>query len=263
MRRFSSMVSRGEDAPALGHLDDPDRDDVVGGHGGQVAAVEDDLSAARPQQSAHRVQHRRLARAVGADERDDLAVIDGQRDATQGLDVAVVGVQVGDLEQRHVRPCPAPARGAAALTRAGALAQVGLDDPLVALDLRRRALGDALAVVEDRDALGDAHDHAHGMLDEQDGDAALVTEAADEGRRLGRLGGVHAGRRLIEQQDARSRGQGPGDLEPTLVAIGQAGGLDVAPAGEAHVRQELLRLGHGGPLLLALTGRAQDRPDPA
>ena len=253
MRRFSSMVRRAKTRRPSGHLHDAERHDVVGGHAREVPAVEDDLPAARPQQPADGVQRGRLAGAVGADERDDLALVDGQGDALQGVDVAVVGVEVGDLEQRHgqasvragsrrlpaasCRRCrrhPPPARRG--------LAQVGLDDALVALDLGRRALGDALAVVEHRDALGDAHDDAHLVLDEQDGHAALVAQAADERRRLRRLGGVHAGRRLVEQQQARPRGQGAGDLEPSLVAVGQAGGLDVALAAEPHEGEQLLGL---------------------
>ena len=38
----------------------------------------------------------------------------------------------------------------------------------VRADLLRRPLGDLLAVVEHRDPVADAHDHAHVVLDEQD-----------------------------------------------------------------------------------------------
>ena len=69
--------------------------------------------------------------------RDDLALVHGQRDALERVDVAVVGVEVLDLEQAMSGlALPRPAVGA--LGRA--LAQVRLDDPRVALDLRRRAL---------------------------------------------------------------------------------------------------------------------------
>ena len=36
-----------------------------------------------------------------------------------------------------------------------------------------RALGDLLAVIEHRDAVADAHDHAHVVLDEQDRQSQL------------------------------------------------------------------------------------------
>ena len=75
---------------------------------------------ARRREPGDRAQRRRLAGAVGADQRDALALLDGQRDALERLDVAVVGVDVVDLEERH-RP----------LSRLGLLAEVGLDDARV------------------------------------------------------------------------------------------------------------------------------------
>ena len=52
--------------------------------------------------------------------------------------------------------------------RLGALAEVGLDDLGVALDLGGQALGDQLAEVEHVDAVGEVHDDLHVVLDEQD-----------------------------------------------------------------------------------------------
>ena len=49
------------------------------------------------------------------------------------------------------------------------LAQVGLDDLGVALNLARAALRDFHAVVEDGDALAAAHHDLHRMLDEEAG----------------------------------------------------------------------------------------------
>ena len=95
-------------------------------------------------------------------------VVHGQGDAPQGVDAAVVGVEVGDLEQGHGQAESAAAAAAAGAVPPRRLAQVGFDDALVALDLGWRALGDALTVVEDGDALGDAHHHAHLVLDEED-----------------------------------------------------------------------------------------------
>ena len=56
------------------------------------------------------------------------------------------------------------------------LAQVGVDHLRVAADLLRGALGDGLAVVEHVDALADAHDDLHVVLDEQDGEPELVAD---------------------------------------------------------------------------------------
>jgi hypothetical protein len=48
-----------------------------------------------------RAQRGGLAGAVRADQRDDLALVDLERDALQRLDVAVVGVELVDLEEGH------------------------------------------------------------------------------------------------------------------------------------------------------------------
>ena len=45
-----------------------------------------------------------------------------------------------------------------------------------ALDLGGQALGDLLAVVQHGDVVGDLHDHAHVVLDEQDGEAEVGDE---------------------------------------------------------------------------------------
>ena len=101
------------------------------------------------------------------------------------------------------------------------LAQVGLDDARVGAHLGGLALGDLLAVVEHGDVLGDAHDDLHVVLDQHDRDAALVAQLVHELRELVGLLRVHAGRRLVEQQQLRVGGQRAGDLDPPLVAVGE------------------------------------------
>jgi len=54
-----------------------------------------------PEQAGDRAQERRLARAVGAEQRDDLTVRDGQRDTAQNEDdVLVDDLGVADSENR-------------------------------------------------------------------------------------------------------------------------------------------------------------------
>ena len=65
------------------------------------------------------------------------------------------------------------------------------------------------------------------MLDQQNGDAEAVPDGIDAGKQLRCLRGVHAGGRLVQQQDLHIGGQGPGDLQLALLAVGQAGGGDV------------------------------------
>ena len=112
---------------------------------------------ARLDEPGDRAQRRRLAGAVRADQRHDLALVDLERDALQRLDRAVVGV-----ERPRARAAASLARGCGVTARScrGRLAEVGLDHARVLLDLVRRALGDLLAVVEHGDAVGDAHDDA-------------------------------------------------------------------------------------------------------
>src|SRR6266566_4253779 len=63
-----------------------------------VASLEADATAARVVQAVDGAQGRRLAGAVRADQRDDLALPDVDRDALQRLDRAVEGVDVLQFE---------------------------------------------------------------------------------------------------------------------------------------------------------------------
>src|SRR4051812_3277679 len=91
------------------------------------------------------------------------------------------------LDREATRSCLAP--------------QVGLDDPRVLADLGRRALGDLLAVVQDRDVVRDVHDHLHVVLDQEDGDVLLGAQLLHELAQLLGLLRVHARRRLVEEQE--------------------------------------------------------------
>ena len=67
---------------------------------------EPDLAAARLDQAHDRVQRRRLSRAVGADQADDLALADLDRHVAHGRDAAVAHVQPRDLEHGRAHPSP-------------------------------------------------------------------------------------------------------------------------------------------------------------
>ena len=91
-----------------------------------------------------------------------------------------------------------------------------------------------------RHPVADAHDHLHVVLDEQDGQAELGPQPGDELHHRRRLGRVHAGGRLVEeQQDFGSAGEGPRDLQASLVAVGQVLGELVLRAAQAHEGQQL------------------------
>ena len=153
--------------------------------------------------------------------------------------------------RRRIRAAGRRIRAAAGL--GGPAAEVGLDDPGVRCDVAGPAFGDLLAVVHHCDALGNAHHHPHVMLDEQDRYAQLVSQAADEARRLLGLGGVHPRGRLVEEEKPRLGGQGACDFHPPLGAVGQAPRELVADSLEADVLHQVFRP-RLGPLLLGLEG---------
>ena len=100
-----------------------------------------------------------------------------------------------------------------------------------------------------------AHDDLHVVLDEDDGHA-FVADLTDERHQGGGLLGVHAGGRLVEEQQLGLGGQRPGDLQPSLRSIGQALGEFVATPSQAHVLQQREALVAHGLLLLDGATRA-------
>src|SRR5581483_10156681 len=73
-----------------------------------LTSREDDVArlADDPGDRPHR---RRLAGAVRAENRDGLALVDGERDAVQGLELPVASLDVSQLQQRQP-PRPPPSR---------------------------------------------------------------------------------------------------------------------------------------------------------
>ena len=65
-------------------------------------AFEHDTAAARPEETRKGFQRGRFTGAVGAQQSNELAALDRERDASEGVDRLIVDVQVVNLE--HVRP---------------------------------------------------------------------------------------------------------------------------------------------------------------
>src|SRR3954453_1103842 len=89
-----------EQAAALGRLRDAHLDDLVRSGVTQIAPVEPYGATLGPVDALDGAKRGRLAGAVGADQRHDLALVPLQGDALHRLDAAVVGVDVVELEQR-------------------------------------------------------------------------------------------------------------------------------------------------------------------
>src|SRR5205814_7109041 len=96
----------GEDPASLGGVRQPPLDQLVRLESRGALAPVLDASARGAQEPAHRPQRRRLARAVRADQGDDLSLADLEGDAAEGVDRPVVHVEIVQLEERgaHVRP---------------------------------------------------------------------------------------------------------------------------------------------------------------
>ena len=92
------------------------------------------------------------------------------------------------------------------------------------------------------------------VFDEQDGQVEVAPHLADKTAQLGLLGRVHAGRRLVQQQDTRLEGQGARDLQAALVAVGEVARLLFGAVGQPHQGQQFKSAGAAG-LLLGRRGR--------
>src|SRR5919112_1558523 len=99
-----------EDLAPFRALGDASGDHGVCGEALYLFAVEEDLTLPWRQDAVDGAQGGGLARAVGTDEGNDLPLVDGQRDAAQGLDVPVEAVDVVQLEEGHASPF-SPFRG--------------------------------------------------------------------------------------------------------------------------------------------------------
>ena len=92
---------RREDAATFRHQRDAVGDSPVGGIAGERLAVVPDVAAHRLNEPDDRLQQRRLAGSVGADDRHRLGLGDVQVDAEQRLEVAVADIEAVDVEQTH------------------------------------------------------------------------------------------------------------------------------------------------------------------
>ena len=97
-------------------------------------------------------------------------------------------------------------------------AEVGLDDARVGPHLSWWAQSQQPAALDHQDAVAQSHDEAPVMLDEQHRHTTL-TDPSDQRHEVGLLAGVHAGRRLVQQQHLRVAGQRPRYVQPALIAV--------------------------------------------
>ena len=170
-----------------------------------VPAAETYAARARQQRAGDGAQRRRLAGAVGADQRDDLAFADMEADVATGRDRAIGKLKTFGAQQRAHGQAPRYAAITAGLR----------------LHLGRSALEQILPVVHDQHAIGDLHHQIHVVLDHDDGHAARAQEANALEQPLD-LRRVKPGGGLVDHEQARRGRQRAGEFEHALLAVGRA-----------------------------------------
>lgn len=96
------------------------------------------------------------------------------------------------------------------------------------------------------------------MLNEEDGEPHLAADFQDELLQGLRLLGVHARGGLVQEEELGLEGEGAGDLQLPLLAVGEVAGELVLAVQEAHVLQEAQGLLQGLSLLLSGEGGAEE-----
>src|SRR5205823_5499777 len=110
-------------------------------------------------------------------------------------------------------------------------AQVSLDDSGVALDLIGRAFCDLAAEIENDHVVGEAHDEAHVVLDQEHRHIELTVDAPEQRGHASDLFVADAPGGLIQQQQSGFGGQRPRQLHLLLGAKRQRGNRFRCPAG--------------------------------
>lgn len=180
----------------------------------QRLAVQADFArnlAARLGKAAQDLQQLGLAVAGDAGDAQDLAGADGQVDAAQPLDlVAIKHAQAADFQHGGAGPGRGlvhPQQDLAPDHQFGKLRGAGLGGAHA---------GDHLATAHHADVVGDLHDLAQLVGDQDDG-LALIAQPAQDAEQVICLGrGQHAGG-FVQDQDVGAAIQGLEDLDPLLV----------------------------------------------
>src|SRR5581483_7540983 len=101
--------------------------------------------------------------------------------------------------------------------------EIGLDHLWIVPNFLWRSFRDLKTIIEHINTLANAHDQRHIVFDEEDRNLELFPELTDEPHEGLLFGRVHSGRRLVQKEQFRPGCKGTNDLQPPLVAIGQAG----------------------------------------
>src|SRR5690606_33843400 len=100
-------------------------------------------------------------------------------------------------------------------------AEIGAYDIGILTHLVRHAITDFLAVIQNDNAIGDIHYHAHVVFDQHNRRAVLVIDIQDDAAHVLLRFDVHAGHGLIQEQHARLHRQCAAKINPFLQAVGK------------------------------------------
>ena len=215
---------------------------LVGPHAVDVAPEDVEAPLRRLHLPAGHAQRRRLPGPVRSEQRQHRPVGHREVDAVEDLDLPVGGVDPPQLQDGGFSHGPPP-RARSPLRRGPTLPipplrvlvlgivgrpQVGGAHTIVGPHLGGGPRHEHGAEVEDVDVGADPHHELHVVLDEQDAHAALG-QLAEQVAELLALRVAQPRGRLVEQEEARPRGQRPGQLEQAGLPGGQGVGR---PAGQ-------------------------------
>src|SRR5688572_8049117 len=153
-----------EDLAALRYVAQACLGSEVRGGARELTVLERDLAAPRGHEAHQRLEERRLAHAVPAEERGHFA--GGYLEAHISKDVAAAVILVQRFDNHGVRPLFWN-KGPDAFS--GLAAKVDLDDARVVLRFVHVAFGNDPAFVQDRDLARDGFDEGHVVLDHDQG----------------------------------------------------------------------------------------------
>src|SRR5215469_108880 len=102
--------------------------------------------------------------------------------------------------------------------------EICLDHRRIVAHLVWRALSDFASETEHHDLVGNAHDQAHVMLDQEQGELVFRVDAFDEPAEVSYFGVVESAGGLVQQQQARAAYQRTRELDALLNGERQAAG---------------------------------------
>ena len=184
----------------LRHVADAETRDLGGGKLVQIVVPERDPAAARAGDPDDRLQQRRLAGAVAAEERDDLPLVRDERGLAQDVALAVVRVHAVERQERGAFVGAIVAAGARREHRR-ARADVDFLHGAAAARVVGGAVDQHPAFVHHRHAVGEREHAIDVVLDQQHRN--LLRNALDELAHAFALRRGESGQRLVEQQEPR------------------------------------------------------------